>query len=82
MILGKIKTSIVQVIVRDYWRANVLAITLPKFISLVVQILLAGLVIANYFENKLGLTAKENHVALHELDEWNSKTDCRIFAYK
>ena len=25
VILDKIKTSIVQVIVRDYWRANVLA---------------------------------------------------------
>ena len=33
-----------------------------KFISLVVQIYLAGLAIVNSFE-KLRLTAKENHVA-------------------
>ena len=56
-----------------------------KFISLVVQIYLAGLAIANSFEKKLRLTAKENHVAWHELDKWgqnDSKTDCRIFVYK
>ena len=34
-----------------------------KFISLVVQIYLAGLAIANSFEKKLRLTAEENHVA-------------------
>ena len=41
-----------------------------KFISLIVQIYLAGLEIANSFEKKLRLTAKENHVAWHyKLDE-------------
>ena len=55
VILEKTETSIVQVIVRDYWRANVLGKfcidnSTNKFISLVVQIYLAGLVIANSFE--------------------------------
>ena len=50
-----------------------------------VQMYLAVLAIANSFR-KLCLTAKENHVAWHKLDEYetkiNSKTECRIFPYK
>ena len=34
-----------------------------KFISLVAEIYLTGLAIANSFEKKLRLSAKENHVA-------------------
>jgi len=90
---GRIKPSIVRVIVRDYCRTNVLAKSSGKstltivwpVISLAVQIYLAALAIANSFR-KLCLTAKENHVAWHELDEHetkiNSKTECRIFPYK
>ena len=56
--------------------------SLAKFISLVVQIYLAVLAIANSF-GKLCLTANENNVAWHELDEYESKiktkTERRIF---
>ena len=53
------KTSIVRVIVRDYWpepmflpslRKFYIDNSIAKFISLVVQIYLAGLAIANSFE--------------------------------
>ena len=52
-----------------------------KFISLVVT--LAVLSIAHFLENCV--TAKENHVAWHELDEYknkiNSQTGSRMFPY-
>ena len=59
--------------------------SLAKFISLLVQIYLAVLAIANSFR-KLCLTAKEIQVARHELDEYetkiNSERECLIFPYK
>ena len=50
-----------------------------------VQMYLAVLAIANSFRT-LCLTAKENQVAWHKLDEYetkiNNKTEFRIFPYK
>ena len=54
-----------------------------KLIALLiqVQIYLAVLAIAHSF-GKLCLTAKENYVAWHKLDEYKKQTECRIVPYK